>query len=278
MLWLAHDGSLNSDWLSHYAVRFASHLPERAVRALFVEDGSLGGEELDRRLEFLERECAHAHVAFSMEHLTLRGDVAKTLIARIPAGPQTYVLSGTRVRQRNLSFLRGTVSERLLAARRFNVLAVRIVEPGRLGVAHRVLVPVMGHPRGFSSGIPFLELLGEDLQRVHVLLVRVPARLGLEGHTSGSRERQQASGARYVEAVMHEIRAALPHDYHVEASVVSSTDPAAEIVLAAKQHRSDLIYLGASERGIAERLLSGMPSERVLRHAPCDVAIYRGLA
>ena len=274
MLWFAHDGSLNADWLSHYAIRFAQHLPTHEVRAVFVEDGSVAQHELVQRLEFLRQECEHAQVKLVVERLGLRGRVAQTLIDRIPAGADSYLLCGTRVRARNLSFLAGTVSERLLAARHCNVLAVRIVQPGTLGMNQDVLVPVMGHPRGFSSGIPFLKLLDTELQRIHVLMVRVPARLWLSGRTSGSRQRLHALGEAYVARVKRELASALPQHCRLDSTVLIASDPANEIVLAAKQHKSDLIYLGTSERSIAERILAGAPHETILRNAPCDVAIY----
>ena len=132
MLWLAHDGSLNANWLSHYAIRFGSRLPAKQVRVLFIEDGSCSADRVREHVMFLERECARAGVTLTAETLPLRGSVAETLLAHIPKGPGSFVLCGTRVRKKNLGFLAGTVAERLLQARRFNVLAIRVVHPGIL--------------------------------------------------------------------------------------------------------------------------------------------------
>lgn len=278
MLWLAYDGSLNADWLSHYAIHFARHLPERSMRVLFVEDGSLPAHDLSKRLHFVERESHLAGVKLVVERLAAQGNVARALIDRIPAGPDSYVVCGTRIRQRNLSFLTGTVSEKLLAAKRFNVLALRIVQPALLGLAHRLLVPVMGHPRGFDSGLPFLKLLGPNVERLHVLMVQAH-QVGRTRFVNGAPLIDPSSAAlQYVRRIEGELRPVLPSTVKLEGSVVLAPDPPAEIVLAAKQHRSQLIYLGASERSLAKRLFEGAPYETVLKHTPCDVGIYRGIS
>ena len=102
MLWLAHDGSINADWLSHYAVHLGLGLPAREVRAVFVEDGSLDAAEFRKRSEFLRRECADAGLTFSAESLPLHGGVAATLRAHIPHGPETFVLCGAPAQMRSL--------------------------------------------------------------------------------------------------------------------------------------------------------------------------------
>ncbi len=275
MLWLAHDGSLNADWLSHYAVRFARQLPEPVVCALHVHDGSLAEAEFERRILFLRRECERAEVGFSTERLLLKGSVAHTLLSRVPAGPDSYLLCGTRVRPRNFSFLVGTVSEQLLARARCNTLAVRVVQPGMLGAVHRVLLPVMGHPDGFK-GIPFLRLFN-DLQDVHVLLVRERPRLLRQALANRFKQSSETAAEAYVAKIREQLGRELNPQLKTDSTVLVSRDIPAEIVLSAKQHKSELIYLGASERGIAQRVLSGAPGEEVLRHASCDVAIYRGV-
>ena len=276
MLWLAHDGSLNADWLSHYAVRFAERLPARKITALTVKDGSETQARAPRRLEFLAAQCDRAHLHLSVEELALDKDVVHTLLARIPEGSDQYLLCGTRVRRQSRGFLAGTVSEQLLAAQRFNVLALRVVQPGLLGQTHRVLIPVMGHPRGFASGLPFVKLMGADLQSVHVLIVK--SEFGWSAARRGGAVALDLNAASaYVSQIQAELRLALSHDFGVDGSVVDGHNAADEIVLGAKQHQCQLIYLGASERSLALRMLAGTPIERILAHAPCDVAIYRGV-
>lgn len=64
----------------------------------------------------------------------------------------------------------------------------------------------------------------------------------------------------------------------MDAQAVLSDDISREILIAANKTKSRLIYMGASERKLAQRILYGNPIERVLRDATCDVAIYRGIA
>ena len=59
--------------------------------------------------------------------------------------------------------------------------------------------------------------------------------------------------------------------------VVVSDDPPKEILIMAARLGSELILMGASERGLPHRFLYGNPIEQVLRRTPCDVAVYRGL-
>lgn len=278
MLWLAHDGSINADWLSHYAIHFGRGLPAKEVRAVFVADGSLTAAAFRRRSEFLGRECAGVGLTFCAEVLPLRGTVSATLRAHIPRGPEIFVLCGARAQKRNFGFLEGTVSEALLLAAPFNVIAIRIVHPGILGNPHRLLLPVMGHPRGLRSGLPFIRLMRDGLERVDVVTVLGPPRVGLSpGSLSVSPDRHSRA-LTYLERVKHELHDALGPHVQLDGSALVAPDPADAIVLAARQHRSQLICLGASERGLVERWVSGLPAEKVLRNAPCDVAIYRGVA
>jgi len=39
--------------------------------------------------------------------------------------------------------------------------------------------------------------------------------------------------------------------------------------------RSDLIVMGASERGLLKSILCGNPVEEVMREAPCNLLVFR---
>jgi nucleotide-binding universal stress UspA family protein len=76
-----------------------------------------------------------------------------------------------------------------------------------------------------------------------------------------------------------EISGALGHSkVMIDAHIVISDDVAKEIIIHAGKCKSRLIYMGASERSLAGQLILGSPLERVLRDAPCDVGVYRGLS
>ena len=278
MLAYAYDGSLNGDWVAHYAVRFAATTPERRLRLLHVYDGRPAAD-LERRIARISEECALLGVGLEPElHAAAGWNVADRLLALVPPGPGTMLVAGTRGRPRNLAFLAGTVSARLLAADRCSVVAIRVVHPGVLGQPGRVLLPVAGHPRGARYALPLLRLLGPDLRELHLLLVRELSRLRFRLLPSATAGRLLDEGQAFVARVEEEVRAALASfDYRLDASVVVSDDVPKEILVFAAKLRSRLVCLGASERSLPQRLAYGNPIEQILRDAPCDVAVYRSV-
>lgn len=52
-------------------------------------------------------------------------------------------------------------------------------------------------------------------------------------------------------------------------------NPAEEIIAAAERHDADLIVLGQRGRSAIARFIDGSVSERVVRHAHCDVLVVR---
>lgn len=276
--YLAYDGSIHSEWISHYATRMAAATPKRELHVLHVEEPGLAPEALQERIEGIERECQRRSVSLQRTVLPDRGDVAASLLRALPSGRDHYVVCGTRVAHQERGFLSGTVAERLLREHPCNVLGVRVVQPGFLGEPHDLLVPVAGHPRGFCSGLPFLRLLAAPVRRVHLLSVRSLSRLSFREAGPEQVERLRGEGDEYLAQVERELRdePALAHCAVAREAVVSDDVPK-EIALAASRLRSELIYLGASERSLPARLAYGTPLEQVLRNAPCDVAVYRGV-
>lgn len=277
-LHLAYDGSTHADWLSHYAARMAAELPERELRVLHVEEPDLPRAALDARLERLEQECALQSVTVRILVLPRHGDVGATLLEALPAGPDHHVVCGTRVSLHERGYLAGTVSEQLLRAHPCHVLGIRVLQPGYLGAPRELLLPLAGHPRGFCSGLPFLRLLAPGVQRIHLLAVRSLSRLRFRSASMVEVDRLRAEGRDYLDRVTEELRGepALAR-CAVAREVVVSDDVPKEIALAASRLRTELIYLGAPERSLPAQFAYGNPVEQVLRNAPCDVAIYRGL-
>lgn len=277
VLCFAYDASVNGDWVSSYAIRLAAHAPDRRLQLLHVDEGKLGRAALDARLARIGHECALAGVAVEPHVVPVRHGVTATLLELVQPGPDSRLVCGTRARQRDFALLAGTVAAQLLRSAPFGVLAVRVVQPGLLGVPRRVLAPVEGHARGFAAGLGFLGLFAPDVDRLHVLLVASVERRRFRHMDHDAVERALGQGRGYVARVEREIAAALPRlASRMDGSVVVSDDVPKEIVIQANRHRSRLIYLGASERSLPARFLYGNPIEQVLREAPCDVAIYRG--
>ena len=279
MLHFAYDGTINGDWASHYALRLATRDPARALHVIHVDEGHLPRDELAERLSGFESRCRALGLAFQADVLPYGVGVYAELAARVPAGPDSFLVCATRARPRKRGFLTGTVAERLLRAGRWNVLALRVVQPGVLGHPLRLLIPVAGAPQGIVPGLPYLRLLEPESSAMHLLIVKEIAsrRLRRMSHEAVQRELGQArETVRRIEAQLQEGLAL--SRLHVDAEATVSADVPREIAVCANRQKSELIYVGASRRTWSERLLRGHPLERVLREAPCDVAIYGGLA
>lgn len=278
MIFFAYDGSVNGDWVSHYAAHLAARHPQKKLQLIHVRDGRTSEAELEEKLGAIRADCQRLGVAIEVRIEPLSGTVFQSIRSAVPAGAESYLVCGMRVRERQRGLLSGTVSERLLRSGHCHVLAIRIVQPGLLGLPRRLLLPVSGHPRGFRSGLPFLKLFAEDVSHLHILFVaRVPRwRFRLLSHDAA--ERLRLPGEAYCGRIEQEIGEQLGLAPAImEAHVAVSDDVPKEIVLAANKTKSRLIYMGASERNLTERFLYGNPIEQVLRSANCDVAIYRGV-
>ncbi|MCA9179093.1 MAG: universal stress protein [Planctomycetales bacterium] len=278
MFYFAYDGSINGDWVSHYAVQLAAAQVDRQLNLVHVRDGLTQRAELEEKLRRLRGECARAGVEVVPHILDTDRQVLPAVLARVPGGPEHFLLCGTRARQRQRAILSGTISEQLLRSGHCNVLALRVVQTGLLGLPRRLLLPVAGHPRGFRAGLPFLRLFVPQLSHLHILLVVRVSRWKAWRLSHEATERLRASGRLYCERVEREVGEQLGLGAKiVDAQSVVSDNVPNEIVLAANKTKSRLIYMGASERNLSELLLSGSPIEQVLRDATCDVAVYRGI-
>ena len=276
MLVFAYDGSLNGDWVAHYAVRFAANAPERRLRLVHVHEAS-SASHLQERIARIAGECKVLGVALETDLVAPAGpDVAVRLLERVPQG--AMLIAGTRARQRNSKFLAGTVAARLLEAGRFPVIAIRVVHPGVLGQPGSVLLPLAARPPSAAHALFLLRLVGEDLQHLHVLFVREPPRLRLRILRGEGARRRLAEGRAFVAPVEEALRTGLaPHRFELDSTVVVSGDASREVLLHAAKYRSRLICLDASERTLPSRLFYRDPIERVLRDTPSDVAVYRSL-
>ncbi|MFZ1865619.1 MAG: universal stress protein [Polyangiales bacterium] len=275
MLHFAYDGSINGDWVARYAMQMAIRLPEPGLQIWHIEDHEISRPDLESRLSRIEAECESLSLPFRFSIESKRKSVAATLLALVPSNPQHHLVCGTRVRQRARGFLSGTVSEELLRDGRCQVLAVRVMQPGLLGRPRNFLVPVSGRPEGIRMGLPFLRLLVPGAAEVEILLVHRLKRSRFLQITHAEARRLIARDQEYVlrieKVLSQELGVPLGR---LDQRVVLSDDIPKEIVIQANKARSQLLYMGASERSLRERSLYGNPIEQVLRNAPCDVAIY----
>jgi nucleotide-binding universal stress UspA family protein len=279
MLYFAYDGTIHGDWLSHYAVRLALHHAEQQLTLIHVDDGNVSQEALADRLHLLEDRCALVSIGLDVRVVPLRRSVTNTLTDLIPADQGTLLVCGTRRRHISQGYLSGTTAERLMALQRFPVLAVRVVNPGLLGHPRKLLLPVVRDDTPLANGLPFLRLLAPDLDELHLLQVAEVSRFGFRAMAQSQWQhlyRKALEPARRDEQWLREQLDL--GDVTVDSRVVVTDDGPKEIIIAANHLKSQLIFIGAFSRNLAGRFLYGDPLEQVLRNAPCDVAIYKGVA
>jgi nucleotide-binding universal stress UspA family protein len=280
MFLFAYDGSVNGDWVSHYAVQLAAAHDDHALTLVHVGGGRTKDVPLAEKLQRMRWECERHGVRLVEQLLPpVRGKLFDAIRSAVPEGPEHFLVCGTRAQRRGRGYLSGTTSEQLLRSGHCNVLAVRVVQPGLLGSPRRLLLPVARRPDSFRSGLPFLQLFAPQISHLHIVLVERVRRGRFRALPHELAERLRSPGQAYCERVEQEIVEQLGLGSKVmDAQVVVSDEIPREILIAANKTKSRLIYMGASERTLTERFLFGSPIEQVLRDATCDVAIYRGIA
>lgn len=282
MIHLAYDGSINGDWLAWYALNMARRDPEHRLNLLHVDTDEIRMDVVRTRAASLKRECMEAGVEMMLDILPSSGpsseQVFRDLLARVPGTPDTLLLCGMRLEGRLGGYLSGTVSERLLSDRTFDVMAVRVVQPGLLGAPKRFLLPVAGDPEGFRTAAQIIRRFGPDVARIQllrVMMVRRPRYRRLRNDQAAGLRKQGWEGIRGLSEQLADSTGV--EGWKVDANVTISDDWAHEVIIAANRYKSHMVLMEAGWKNLRTRFLYGNPLEVVLRDAPCDVGIFRGV-
>lgn len=275
-IYLAYDGSINADWVARYAVRLADVTANRRLTLLHIDDGALTEDRREKKIAAIISAGRLLEVDIVVLRLPLGESVYTTLLASIPAGGEHYCICGARATSRGKGFLAGTVSQRLLRSKRFNTLAIRVVNPGLLGCPENVLFPLAGHPRMFKAAMPFLLMLVPCVRRLILLRVMTVHPLFSRYLPMAVARGKLRGGVDYVGKVLKEIESvAQGHRFSLDERVVISDDWAKEILIQAGKVKAGMILLGASDRFFQSRFFYGNKIEQILRNAPCDIGVYR---
>jgi hypothetical protein len=275
-MYLAYDGSINSDWVARYALQMTSCTPGRQITLLHIEDGTISQERLELKLEALAHAGKMKEVDLRVLVLRQQGDVLTTLLGAIPAGERTYCICGTRATSSAKGFLAGTISQKLLRLRQFNTLALRVVNPGLLGCPGNVMFPLSGHPRKFEGAMPFLLMLAPCIRKLILLRIMTVNSLVLRYLSAARAGKIQDRGAVYIQDVMREVvRETGNYTFLLDDHVLISDDWAREILVQAGKAHAGLILLGAGDHFLQSRFYFDKKIERILRRPPCDIGIYR---
>jgi len=276
-IFLAYDGTVNGDWIARYAVRLASQAPERKLTILHATDGQVGEDRLNTGLAFIDRIAVEAGLMVEMRRLSIRSDVVGALIDAIPPGPETLVVCGARAQGQRRGFLSNTVSKSLLAHREFGVVAYRIVLPGLLGVARRILLPLSGSRYGVVPILSLMRLLARDIEAVRLLRVIIVPYFRLREFDRSKDARLRQEGYAALSELARQLAAETGIERNrIDRQVRIAAEWAGPVIVSAGQQRTELLCLEAPKTSLHRRFVRGDPLERIMRDAPCDVAVFRG--
>lgn len=275
-IYLAYDGSINADWVARYAINMAAGSRNPRIILVHILTQTYSAETIDKKIHEIEVECTSRGVEMTSQVLPLRKDVFQSLLKAIPPGVESLCVCGARITSRGKGFLAGTISEKLLRRKQFDVLAIRVVKPGILGVPKELLFPLSGHPRGFQAAMSFFQLLAPEVEQLHLLRIMKVSSLWFQYMPVTSVRALKTKGFAYVNQVITEIREQLGENHiRLDAKVILSDDWVKEILIQASKTRAQMILMGASDRNLPSRYFYGNKIEQILRRSPCDVGIYR---
>lgn len=275
-IFLAYDGSINADWVSRYAVRIAANSPGKKLFLFHVLDGAYSSAEIRLKIKAIDDECVFQHVELGHAILPQAKNVYQTIMASIPHGQENFCICGARITSRGKGFLSGTISEKLLRANKFNVLAVRVVHPGLLGCPRDFLVPLIGITARYEPILPFYKLLAPDMRKIHFLCIMRAAPWFLPSRSAEDIRAARKKGFERIRKVLAEMKqhgnsAAI----HFDGRVVVSNDWVRETLAHSSRLHTRLIMLEGTDRGLFSRRSQENKIEKILRHTPCDVALFR---
>lgn len=275
-LFLAYDGSINGDWVSRYAIRMAANTPGKRFTLLHIRDNLVPFEKVRGRVAAIVAESLTQGIEVESRFVDLSRDVTRTLLHEIPPGKDNYCICGVRISARDKGFLSGTISEQLLRLKRFNVLAIRVVNPGLLGCPGDLMFPMAGHPRGFKAAMPFLLMLAPIIRKVHILRIMGLNPFRRRYISTDAARALVDQGMSYVAGIIEEIESQTAESQlQVDGAAVLSADWANEILVQASKVHARMILLGATERALPSRFFYGNRIEWLLARTPCDISIYR---
>ncbi|HJK93687.1 MAG TPA: universal stress protein [Polyangiaceae bacterium LLY-WYZ-15_(1-7)] len=270
---VADDGSEHATWILHYALRMARHLDPPRVQVLHVPNGgaSLPAVHRARQESFAER----LGVELVFRDLPATPDVAAALSDHVRPGAEDVVLVGFRAHRHGRGLALGTVGHALLERHDHAVLAMRVVEPGNLGLPRVAALGLSESPGLVERLAPAAQLLAPDLEELWLLHVTEVQRRFL-GALSYPRLRELE---RHGLETLERCEATLRRTVELPPRVERCTDVAeawpTQLVMDAHRAHAHLLLLGASDHLLPRRFSLSNPLEAVLRNAACDVAVFR---
>jgi len=277
-VFLAHDGSLNGDWIARYALHIAAGTVEQRLVVAHVEDANISGEPLHARLERLAGLGERMGVAVEVRILPMQHGVFGGLDAHLRGEAGALVVCGARAQGGRRGMLSGTISERLLRQREYDVLSIHVLQPGLLGDPKRVLLALDGDDAvtgGAAAAVPFVKPLVSGIERLDVVYVETVSHWRFAHLSDAEAGRLRHAAQAIVDRAEAVLTDEMPLDRaRMDTHVRVSDDWPKQIAVEAGRYRSGLTLLEMPP--LHSRGLSfSHPVESLMRNAPSDVAVYR---
>lgn len=271
-VFLAHDGSLNGDWIARYALHFAAGSIARRLVVLHVEDANISGEPLHERLEALTAMGERMNVPVEIRILPMHAGVFGGLNDYLIQQENALVVTGARVAGGRRGHLRGTISEKLLAQNKYGVVAIHVMQPGLLGDPKRVLLSLSDTAQAPTA---ILKLFAPAITRLDIVQLETVSRLRFarlsEAEAAALKRDGLSKTARAEKGILSST--ALTAD-RIDTHVRVTDDWAKQVAVEAGRYRAGLTMVEMPK--VPSGVLSfGHPVEELMRIAPSDIAVYR---
>ncbi|MBM4284827.1 MAG: universal stress protein [Deltaproteobacteria bacterium] len=260
----------NSELAARYALSLAQACGAR-LSLVFVAQDRVTPEALHRAEASLERLFTEAaERSLEVESIVQRGRPLDRIRELVAERGIDLVFAATRREDVARRYFTRTQARELMLHLPCSVALVRLVHPGRVH-PRRILVPFRGHLTRLEERGHFVARLAQVFG-AQVTLFHAPR--SLTGFFHGELHLRPAEREAFVPEDMEKFIRSLQHHQVAHDRRLGHGRVGAAIAVEAALRRSDLIVMGASERGLLRSLLSGNPVEEVLQESPCNLIIF----
>jgi nucleotide-binding universal stress UspA family protein len=169
----------------------------------------------------------------------------------------------------------GTVGQALLARHDHSVLAMRVVEPGNMGLPRVLALGLSESPGLVDRLAPAVRLFAPDLTDLWLLRVVEVRRRSLGALSHDKLRAFEHSGNRALADAADTLRETIEEPRRLDFRASVSDHWPSQLVMDAHRAHAHLLLLGASDHLLPRRFTVSNPLESVLRNAACDVAVFR---
>lgn len=262
---------LNSEVAARYALGLARAAGGRLYLCHVREKGASKGqiERAEDALRRLSRRAAEAGV--HVESVSERGVPESVIKGLVKSEGIDIAFTATRREDVRRRFYRGTTARRLSEGLPCSVALVRALHMGRLHPGE-ILVPLKARMGHIPERAFFVAMLAKAFDsKVCVFHAARPIVKFFHGEVHLRPAQWEERLPPDIDLFMKEFN---KYGRAPEKRLAAGEAPR-EISIEAARKRSDLIVMGASERGALSSLMRGNPVERVLRETPCDLIVLR---